>query len=55
MPVIDDINVLGAGDMFAGSVIHSILNKVENSDLHSIIKTAHKLTSKHLASINEKN
>lgn len=55
VPVIDDINVLGAGDMFAGSVIHSILNKVENSDLHSIIKTAHKLTSKHLATINEKN
>jgi len=55
MPVIDNINVLGAGDMFAAAVMSTILNNVENFDLENNIKEAHTVTSKLLAEINEKN
>ena len=53
--VIDNINVLGAGDMFAAAVINCILNTVDKSDLQNNINEAHLLTSKILADINEKN
>ena len=54
-PVIDNINVLGAGDMFAAAVINCILNTVDKSNLQNNINEAHLLTSKILADINEKN
>tara|TARA_R100000900_G_scaffold135294_2_gene112811 strand:- start:842 stop:1531 length:690 start_codon:yes stop_codon:yes gene_type:complete len=53
-PVIDNINVLGAGDMFAAAVIYKVLNAVDNSSFKNNINEAHKLTSKILAEINEK-
>ena len=54
-PVIDNINVLGAGDMFAAATINCILNTVDKSNLQNNIKEAHSITSKILAEINEKN
>tara|TARA_R100001163_G_scaffold41186_1_gene31170 strand:+ start:10102 stop:10794 length:693 start_codon:yes stop_codon:yes gene_type:complete len=55
-PVIDNINVLGAGDMFAAAVMKCILNTtVDKLKLQNNIKEAHLLTSKILAEINEKN
>ncbi len=54
-PVIDGINVLGAGDMFAAATINCILNTVDKSNLQYNIKEAHSITSKILAEINEKN
>ena len=54
-PVIDGINVLGAGDMFAAATINCILNTVDKSNLQNNIKEAHSITSKILAEINEKN
>ena len=54
-PVIDNINVLGAGDMFAAATINCILNTVDKSNLQNNIKEAHTITSKILAEINEKN
>ena len=54
-PVIDNINVLGAGDMFAAATINCILNTVDKSNLQNNIKEAHFITSKILAEINEKN
>lgn len=53
-PIIDNINVLGAGDMFAAAVINSILNTVDKSNLQLNIKEAHNITSKILTEINEK-
>jgi|TARA_Y100000361_G_C11145778_1_gene337952 sugar/nucleoside kinase (ribokinase family) len=54
-PVIDGINVLGAGDMFAAATINCILNTVDKSNLENNIKEAHSITSRILAEINEKN
>ena len=54
-PILDNINVLGAGDMFAAATINSILNAVDKSDLQNNIKEAHCVTSEILAEINEKN
>ena len=54
-PVIDNINVLGAGDMFAAATINCILNTVDKSNLENNIKEAHSITSRILAEINEKN
>ena len=54
-PVLDNINVLGAGDMFAAATINCILNGVDKSDLQNNIKEAHRVTSNILADINEKN
>jgi len=54
-PVIDNINVLGAGDMFAAATINCILNTVDKCNLQNNIKEAHSITSKILAEINEKN
>ena len=53
-PVLDNINVLGAGDMFAAAVINSILNTVDKSNMRNNIKEAHEITSTILAKINEK-
>ena len=53
--ILNNINVLGAGDMFAAATINSILNAVDKSDLQNNIKEAHRVTSEILADINEKN
>jgi len=49
--VLKDINILGAGDIFAASVITNILKEKDN--MENIIKTSHNCTYNLLKSYNE--